>query len=318
MASLDRRSFLSVATAASAAATVLPLSGAGNAATKMTMMLSPGAVGVKANQRETLDYAARFGFQSIEAMPPALAAMSDAEMQSFNAEMKSRNIVWGNAGLPVDFRKTDDDFRSGMTNLPSAAKALQRAGVTRVSTWILPGSATLTYLENMHQHAVRLREVASVLSDNGIRLGLEYVGPKTAWVSNRYPFVHNMREMRELIAEINKPNVGFLIDSWHWYTAQEGVADLKTLTNHDVVSIDLNDAPSGVPVDQQVDNRRELPASTGVIDVAGFLNALNSIGCDAPVRAEPFNATLRALPPDQALEAVIQSMRKAFSTIRPT
>ena len=52
-----------------------------------------------------------------------------------------------------------------------------------------------------------------------------------------------------------------------------------------------------------------------VIDIAGFLNALNSIGCDAPARCEPFNAPLRAMPPDQALQTTITAMRKAFALI---
>jgi sugar phosphate isomerase/epimerase len=176
-------------------------------------------------------------------------------------------------------------------------------------------SSELTYLENFKQHARRLREAASVLGDQGCRLGMEYVGPKTLWASSRYTFIHSMREMKELIAEIGKPNVGMVLDTWHWYTAGENVADLKTLTNHDVVSIDMNDAPTGIPVDQQQDGKRELVCATGVIDTAGFLNALNSIGCDAPVRCEPFNAPLRAMAPDQALQATIAAMKKAFALI---
>ena len=122
--------------------------------------------------------------------------------------------------------------------------------------------------------------------------------------------------MKDLIAEIGQKNVGFLLDSWHWYTAGETVADLKTLTNNDVVSVDLNDAPAGLSLDQQKDSSRELPLATGVIDLAGFLNALNAFGCDAPVRCEPFNAPLRAMPPEQALKTTIDAMRKAFALIR--
>ena len=80
--------------------------------------------------------------------------------------------------------------------------------------------------------------------------------------------------MKELIAEIGRPNVGFVLDSWHWYTSGETRKDLLTLRGNQVVSVDLNDAPTGVPVDQQVDSKRELPAATGVIDVRNFLGAL--------------------------------------------
>ena len=58
-----------------------------------------------------------------------------------------------------------------------------------------------------------------------------------------------------------------------------------------------------------------MPCATGVIDLAGFLNTLNALGCDAPARCEPFNAALRAMPPDQALQTTIASMKKAFSLI---
>ena len=45
-----------------------------------------------------------------------------------------------------------------------------------------------------------------------------------------------MAETKELIAEIGLDNVGFVLDSWHWYTAHESVDDLRTLSNQDVAN----------------------------------------------------------------------------------
>ena len=284
--------------------------------TKMKIYLSCGAIGVKATMAQALDYAVQYGFEAIEADAGWLASASDGDVARFLERMKEEKIVWAQAGLPVEFRKSEDEFKKGLAALPATARGLQRAGVTRVGTWIMPMHATLTYLENFKQHSRRLREVAGILGDHGCRLGMEYVGPKTLWASSRYAFIHTLPELKELIADMGRPNAGVVLDSWHWYTSGGTVADLKTLTNHDVVSVDLNDAPKGVPVDEQQDGKRELPCATGVIDTAGFLNALNSIGCDAPVRCEPFNAPLRAMPPDQALQATIAAMKKAFALIK--
>lgn len=283
--------------------------------TRMTIQLDCGAIGVKATMEQVLDYARRFGFQSISADTAWLAARSDDELKRFLDAMRASLIVWGSGGFGTDFRSTDEAFATGLKTLPAAARALQRAGVGRTSTWISPTSDSVTYVENFRLHASRLRQCATILGDYGIRLGLEYVGPKTSWTARRHPFIHSMREMRELISEIGRPNVGLLLDSWHWFTAGEGAAELQTLTNQDIVSVDLNDAPAGVPLDQQKDNQRELPAATGVIPVAAFLNALSALGCDAPVRCEPFNAALRALPPEEALAATAAAMKKAFATI---
>ena len=301
--------------------TSLPLAGAALAAgaaatTKMKIYLSCGAIGVKANPWQALDYAAKFGFEAVEADAGWLSAASESDLARYLETMRARNLVWAQAGLSVEFRKDEAQFQAGLKDLPLRAKALQRAGVQRVGTWILPMHPTLTYLENLKQHATRLRAVADILDGSGCRLGMEYVGPKTLVASSRFTFVHTLREMRELMAEINRSNLGVVLDSWHWFTSGETVEDLKTLTNREVVSVDLNDAPSGVPLDQLVDGRREIPCATGVIPVGPFLSALNALGCDAPVRCEPFNAALRAMQPEQALQTTIDSLHKAFALIQ--
>jgi sugar phosphate isomerase/epimerase len=77
----------------------------------------------------------------------------------------------------------------------------------------------------------------------------------------------------------------------------------------------LNDAPSGVAVEQQIDNRRELPCATGVIDVRNFLGAMIRIGYDGPLVCEPFSAALRKMPAEQALAKVVSAMKKAVSLV---
>jgi sugar phosphate isomerase/epimerase len=281
----------------------------------MTIDLVCGAIGVKADQFEAIELAARYGFESVAPNSGHLVRMTDAEKAEVLKSLKAKKLVFGAAGLPVEFRQTDAKFKEGMSGLPEAAAALQSVGATRIGTWIMPNHDHLTYLENFRLHTIRLREVASILEDHGIRLGLEYVGPRTSWASKRYAFVHSMAEMKELLAEIGKKNLGFVLDSWHWYTAGETVDDLLTLQNHDIVAVDLNDAPEGIPVEEQMDLVRRLPASTGVIDVKTFLSALIEIGYDGPVRAEPFDAELRKLPPDQAVAKTAAAMQAAFALI---
>ena len=278
---------------------------------KFTLCLACGMIGVSGEARKVMGWASQFGFESIEPPTSFLGKVTDADLKAYRDEMQAKKLGWGAAGLAVDFRGNDAGFDQGMKALPEYAASLQRAGVTRVATWLTPGHKTLTYLANFRQHARRLREVARVLEDHGVRLGLEYVGPKTSWSNSRFPFIHTMAEMKDLIAEIGRNNVGFLLDSWHWYTAQETAADLLTLRAKDVIMCHLNDAPKDIPVAQQIDNHRELPCATGVIDAKGFLGSLIQIGYDGPVACEPFSQELRAMQPEQALETVAAAMKKA-------
>ena len=107
--------------------------------------------------------------------------------------------------------------------------------------------------------------------------------------------------------------MGLVLDSWHWWQAGDSGEDIQSLTNHDIIAADLNDAPKGRKKNEQIDSQRELPMATGEIDVATFLNAMN--GYDGPVRAEPFNAPLRAMDNDAACAATSQAMKKAFALI---
>ena len=286
---------------------------AAEAERNFTMDLVCGAIGVRADGRQAIRLAAEHGFESVGPSAGFLAGLSAAELDELLADLKAKGLVWGAAGLPVNFRGDDNAFQAGMERLPELAAALQRAGVTRVGTWLTPCHRQLTYVANFRLHARRLREVAKVLGDHNQRLGLEYVGPKTSWTAAQHSFVHTMAETKDLIAEIGRDNVGITLDAWHWYNARETEADLLSLKNGDVVACDLNDAPAGIPLDEQVDLRRELPAATGVIDLKTFLGALVKIGYDGPIRAEPFNQPLREMPDEKAVAATAAAMKKAFA-----
>ena len=282
---------------------------------KFTMDLTCGAIGVGADGREAIGLAQHYGFESVAPSPHFLARLSAGELQELLADMKAKKLAWGATGLPVDFRGDESAFLSGMKRLADFAAPLQRAGASRIGTWLSPSHRSLTYLTNFRLHVRRLREVAKALADHGQRLGIEYVGPKTSWTAGRYPFIHTMAEAKELLAEINQPNVGLMLDSWHWYTAHETEADLLTLAGQEVIACHLNDAPAGVAIDQQADGRRDLPCATGVIDLKTFLGALVKIGYDGPVCAEPFSQKLIAMPKDQALQAVAAAMKAAVALV---
>jgi sugar phosphate isomerase/epimerase len=282
---------------------------------RFTKDLVCGNLGIRAPLPEAIAMAHAHGFESVAPDAGYLESQSTAQISELCDQLKARNLVWGAAGLSVNFRGDDAAYRETLRGLAGAAKALQQAGATRMGTWLTPGSNTLTYLSNFKQHTARIGEIAKLLGDHGIRLGLEYVGPKTSWTAFKYPFIHTMAEARELIAAIDRPNVGLVLDSWHWYTAHESEADILGLKGSDIVCCDLNDAPANIPVDLQKDLVRDLPCATGVIDLKAFLGALVKIGFDGPIRAEPFKAELRRMPPEEALALTAKAMGQAFALV---
>jgi sugar phosphate isomerase/epimerase len=286
------------------------------AATKIKMCLNTSNIGVNGSLTDTIAMAVKYGFDAVDPNTKDLAALSDSAMSAMLDDMAAKNVTFGSVNPGISINPSDDAFAANMKDLALTAKALQRARMTRARMPISSSDNRLTYMQNFRLHTRRLGQAATILGDCGVRIGLEYLGPKTMWSRGRYPFIHDMASMRELIAEIGKPNVGLLMDIWHWYNAGDTVADVLALKGSDVVVVHLSDAPAGVPLDQQVDSHRELPTTTGVIDTAGFMNALNKIGFDGPAADEPNNADLRKLPPEEALAKTAEAMKKAFALIQ--
>jgi sugar phosphate isomerase/epimerase len=205
----------------------------------------------------------------------------------------------------VEWRGSDEEFRASLSGLAEAAATARAVGCLSCCTYILP-STDHKPAAFMAQATYRLRACARILGVYGIRLGLEFVGPhhlRTAW---KFPFIWTMEETLDWIAAIGEPNVGLLLDSIHWHTTGSTAADIERLKPEQIVHVHLNDAPD-VPVEEVRDNVRLYPGE-GVIDLAGFLGALNRIGYRGVVSQE---VLLPEAPTDSA-ESLIARSKAGF------
>jgi len=313
---MSRRTFCKITMAAAVPfAGLSAAAGQGTGGVKFFKNFAPGHIGVKANQQQALDYAVKYGFGGIAPSEGEFANKSATEIGEWLALMKQKGIRYGAAGLPVEFRRDEAQFNKDMAQLPKRAALLKQLGVTRVATWILPGSNELTYLQHFKILETRFRAAATVLKDNDLRLGLEFVGPHTSRERFRFPFACTQIDMMELVEAIGTGNVGLLLDSWHWYTSHGTVPELERLSNKDIVHVHVNDAPSGIAVDQQMDNRRKLPVTTNVIDLKGFINTLVKIGYDGPVECEPFDQELRKMDQAAIAQTTAESLNRLWGLI---
>lgn len=280
----------------------------------MYSALNPANIGVKTNGLQEAIAAARTGgFEGVEINPRENAGLArergPANVRDVFASTGLQPAAWA---LPTAWRGGQSEFEESLGELPELARAAAEIGCPRVYTWILPGSDERPFEDNYRFHVERLAPIARVLADHGCLLGLEFVGTKTMRDGMRHEFVHTMSGMLKLAADVG-PNAGLLLDCWHWYTSGGTRDEILALRPEQVVYVHVNDAPAGVPVDEQLDNVRALPGETGVIDIVGFLRALRTIGYDGPVTPEPFKKELADLPSDEArLRAVGAAMDGIF------
>jgi sugar phosphate isomerase/epimerase len=237
----------------------------------MIPTLNPMTTGRDVPFIDFLDAASEAGFPAIEYSVEPFAKVADEQSDEAAIELlTSRNLQLGSFMMPVEFRKDEATFQEQLKNLPRLAGLAHKLGTDRCCTWMLP-STDEPVAEYTSRLIRRLRAVAQILGEQGIRFGVEWVGPKTMRTA-KHDFIHTMPGALEFIDAIGEDNTGLLFDSYHWFTSHGTVQDILNLTEKQVVLVHINDAYD-LPIDEHIDTQRLLPGE-GIIDLKGMLGAL--------------------------------------------
>jgi len=276
----------------------------------MYIALAAGAIGIRAPLERQLELAYDNGYKGVYV---DVADVMRIGVDRVSSAFKAKELVAAAWWLPLDLHGDQASYDRSLVKLREYAEISKQIGCSRTSTYILSFSDKLTWERNHDFHVKRLRPAAQILAEKGCLLGLEFLGPKTIRRGHRFDFIHTLSDMLRLCQGIGTGNVGLLLDAWHWYTSRGRVDEIEALQDSDVVDVHVNDAPKGIPVDEQIDNVRAMPGKTGVIDIVGFLRALNKIGYKGPVMAEPFSKELEKLTDTEAARVTAESLRKIWS-----
>jgi sugar phosphate isomerase/epimerase len=214
-------------------------------------------------------------------------------------------------GLPVDFRRDEQTFQAGFPKLEAAASFAAAIGCPRMGTYLLPSSEQ-TKDETRRVWGGRISKCAEVLARHKVRLGLEFVSPVHLRKRFPYEFIWRMDETLEFAKQCG-PNVGVLLDSWHWHHAGGTTKDILTAGLENIVHAQVADAPK-LPPEEIRDNERLMPGE-GIADLTGFFQALQKIGYKDGVSPEIFGRGLKEMPPEEGarlgLETTQAVMKKA-------
>jgi sugar phosphate isomerase/epimerase len=236
--------------------------------------------------------AQKTGFPGVDVNLNTAMEHGAARTQDLLDRLKLKPAV---VGLPVEFRKDQATFDKDFAKLERAAQFAAAIRCPRMTTWILP-SSELPKAEQRKIYLERFRKCADVLMRSHIRLGLENVSPVHLRKRFPYEFIWRTDEMLEFTHECG-PNVGLLLDSWHWHHAGGTTKDILAAGKQYVVHVQLADAPN-LPPEKILDNERLMPGE-GVIDLAGFLQALKKIGYQDGISPEVFGRGLKEMPPEE-------------------
>jgi len=274
----------------------------------MYISLNSTTIQNRAPWPEFAHLAQRVGYGGVE-IP--LGKALDEGVDSTRALLAETKLKPAATSLPVEFRKDETVFQEGLKRLDRAAQFLNAIGCPRMVTWVLPSSDT-PKAELRKLYKDRFQAISEVLRPSGVRLGLEFIGPLALRKRSPHEFIWRMDEMLEFARECG-PNLGLLLDSWHWHHAGATPADILAAGKRGIIHVHLADAPK-LPPEEIRDNERLIPGE-GVIDWKGFLGALRKIGYEDGLSPEIFGRGLKGMPAEEAarlaLKGSLDVMRQA-------
>ncbi len=155
---------------------------------------------------------------------------------------------------------------------------------------------------DLQRAVVSLAQAAQWAAGFNVRLGLEFRGRNT--------FCSSLDTALSLVAACGEPNVGVVLDVFHYYTGPSKLEDLALLTRANLAHVQLCDL-AGVPRELAGDADRIMPGE-GDFQLGPIVQHLRTIGYDGWVALELLNPTLWQVRCSSVAELGLGALRRVI------
>lgn len=248
----------------------------------MLKTLSTAGLGAVKALDELMDLASQNGFDAIDIPTEStLQAIEKYGTKAVKLAFMEKRLLPGAVGFPVSWSEntSESQFLQSLESSHVILEVMNQIGCSVCTTYLMPGCNGDP--EKWRETAAdRIRKMDDAANEHGLRFGVEYVAPKHLIAGFAHPFVHTAAEMLELIAQSGS-RAGLLLDSLHWFAAEETIQAILSLRAEQIVHVHLNDSANLIAVD----NDRLYPGE-GIIPLQDFLSAIQQVGYDGCVALE--------------------------------
>ena len=262
---------------------------------------------------EMLSLAKRYEFPGVDASFGAVrdlvAETSAAAVRDLFAAHRTAPAFMGLVGAGIfasdaEFAQSLDAFAANCAI--AASVGCRRTGTYFANRMPLPAAEAGRILRE------RTKALAQLAEPHGIAIGLEFLGLRTFRLDEPHAFIDNIPDTIALLRETGRPNVGLILDSYHYFTSGGDLGQIRSLRAEDIVHLHVNDAPHD-DLMRLEDPDRVLPGK-GVIDLAGWFKAVAATGYDGYVAIEIFDDAFR----NQKRDVAVRIAREALDGVLAT
>ncbi len=273
-------------------------------------------LGISGRQNELIELTLSYGFKGFNLDIEQFAQQVERDgLDSARRLIDSARLRLSTFKLPVDVDTNEPDYQDQLTALKKSASLASSLGCKVCRAVAPPAGDALAYHDHFELSRRRFSEIAEVLAEFDISLGLELLAASSHREGRGYPFIHRVDTLMMLLKTINLPNVGLVLDIWNWHVAGATVEQLSLLDPGDIVALELADADSEPGDDSACESTRRLPGETGKIDAEAYLRAVAEHGFDGPVTAKPHPSQFEGLSRDAIAKQTGESIDRVWRAV---
>lgn len=151
-----------------------------------------------------------------------------------------------------------------------------------------------------------LQELGEIAVGHGVALGFEFLGQTDC-------SVQTLDLASEIVAKADRPNIGLVIDSFHFYAGGSTIEMIDALDARRLFIFHINDAED-LPREQLRDSHRLLPG-LGILPLDEILKAYKRIGYDRVASVEIFRPEYWERDPFEMAREAFEATNKLVSKV---
>ncbi|MFG0263936.1 MAG: sugar phosphate isomerase/epimerase family protein [Rhodopirellula sp. JB055] len=283
----------------------------------------PSALGINGRQSELIELALTYAFRGMDVdMHDMLRRSQRTSFEDASKYLKASDIKIGSFHLAIDLDSDDETFTAAVAQLHPLGEIAQQLGAERALIRVPAATNRLPFNEFFDVQRNRLGQIADVLGQREIKLGVGFRAGAELLEGKEFTFVNNVETFRALVDAVPNENVGYVIDTWDWVVGDGAMDQLSEISGEKIVALRLGSVPAEADLATVKSTDRLLPELNGVtldhVKVVSHLNETNFSGPMSPTAStSQYKGQTREFLVQKAQEAIDGICKEAGMTVAP-
>lgn len=278
----------------------------------MLKNFSPQGLGITGRQSELIELALTYAFRGMEVnMVDMLKRSQRTSFEDASKYLRAADIVIGTFDVGVNLDSAEDEFATQLAQVHPLAEMAEQLGAKTATLRLPAATDQMAFPEFFEKVNRQVEQVAAVLAEKQIRLGLDFSAGSEHIENKQYPFVNDVEKFVALVKNVSADHVGYVVDTFDWAVGGGTLEELKSVPAERIYVVRLGEVSEGVTPAEAKSTDRVLPTPEGLLNHVEVAKYLASADVEAAVMPTASGAQYK----DRTREATVNAAQEAIDAI---